>query len=297
MNLPLLLLLTFVLLLFVPPIVGIPLLRRGKGQRRVTPLVVLRSMIALTVFTLTSLFVLIPLTFLLCGIGRRTERKQRRLHRLMQRTARLVVRFLPGVRFTMSNPTGETFERGAIIICNHQSMLDLMYIMSLTPKMVILTKDWVWRNAFFGYLVRRAEYYPVSAGMEINLPRLRRLVARGYSVMLFPEGTRSADGRIHRFHQGAFYLAEQLSLDILPIFLHGTGHALPKTDFMLYPGTVRLEVAPRIAPPGPGQRSVAETRSAVQRYYREHYEEICRQQETAAYRRRGLFRTEEGGEG
>ena len=64
--------------------------------------------------------------------------------------------------------------------------------------------------------------------------------------MIFPEGTRSEDCHIQRFHRGAFYMAEQLNLDILPVFIKGFGDVLPKKSFSLHPGDMSLEVMPRI---------------------------------------------------
>ena len=74
---------------------------------------------------------------------------------------------------------------------------------------------------------------------------LKQKVEEGYSVMIFPEGTRSEDCRIQRFHKGAFYMAEQLGLDILPVFIDGFGKVLPKTSFHLHPGHMSVEVMPR----------------------------------------------------
>ena len=113
--------------------------------------------------------------------------------------------------------------------------------MMLTPNLVILTKDWVWHNPFYGIIIRYADYLPVS-DMEQMLPKLSALVEKGYSVMVFPEGTRSPNCKIQRFHRGAFYLAEQLKLDILPVFIDGFGKVLPKTSFHLHPGEMMLEV-------------------------------------------------------
>ena len=72
------------------------------------------------------------------------------------------------------------------------------------------------------------------------------MVEKGYSVMIFPEGTRSEDCRIQRFHRGAFYLAELLHLDIVPLFITGFGKVLPKTSFHLHPGYMSMDVMPRI---------------------------------------------------
>ena len=65
-------------------------------------------------------------------------------------------------------------------------------------------------------------------------------------MVIFPEGTRSEDCKIRLFQRGAFYLAEQLKLDILPVFIKGFGEVLPKKSFHLHPGTMSIEVMPRL---------------------------------------------------
>ena len=61
----------------------------------------------------------------------------------------------------------------------------------------------------------------------------RRVLSEGNSIMMFPEGTRSPNGRLRRFKTGAFDLARQANLPILPIVLEGTSNALPKRGFVL----------------------------------------------------------------
>ena len=73
-------------------------------------------------------------------------------------------------------------------------------------------------------------------------------VLNGYSVIIFPEGSRSEDGKIRRFHKGAFYLAEKLDLDILPIMIHGTDYTLSKQDKLLKDGQLTVKILPRIKP-------------------------------------------------
>ena len=140
--------------------------------------------------------------------------------------------------------------------------------MMLTPNLVILTKDWVWHNPFYGIIIRYADYLPVS-DMEQMLPKLSALVEKGYSVMVFPEGTRSPNCKIQRFHRGAFYLAEQLKLDILPVFIDGFGKVLPKTSFHLHPGEMTLEVMPRVAHGDPSQGDYREKARKLHRVYLE----------------------------
>ncbi|MDR1115728.1 MAG: 1-acyl-sn-glycerol-3-phosphate acyltransferase, partial [Tannerella sp.] len=121
-------------------------------------------------------------------------------------------------------------------------------------------------------------------GIERASVRLQEAVTRGYSIVIFPEGTRSADCSIRRFHRGAFYLAEQLNADIIPIMIHGAGHVLPKEEFMLRKGRIHIQVMPRIAPDDVRFRKDYSPRSIdVRRYYLSEYRELCRETETPDY--------------
>jgi 1-acyl-sn-glycerol-3-phosphate acyltransferase len=188
---------------------------------------------------------------------------------------------VPGVKFRYENLSGETFDSPALIISNHQSHLDLMCLMMLTPKLIILTNDWVWNSPFYGRIVRYADFYPVSQGIENSIPQLADAVSRGYSIAVFPESTRSADCSIGRFHRGAFYLAEKLDIDIVPVFLHGVGHVLPKNDFLLREGQVTVQVRERITP-DKNTDYVARTKQ-IRKYYAETFASICNEIETTDY--------------
>ena len=183
--------------------------------------------------------------FFLLTLGGATEKHKLTYHRILQRKSRFVVNHIPGTTFSYSNPHGETFDKPSVIVSNHQSHLDLMAIMMQTPKLIILTKNWVWHNPFYGIVIRYADFFPIT-DTEQMMNDIAGRVKEGYSVMIFPEGTRSADSRIQRFHRGAFYLAEQMGLDIVPVYIKGFGKVLPKTSFHLHPGQMSLEVMPRI---------------------------------------------------
>lgn len=182
--------------------------------------------------------------FFLITLGGATKEHKLKYHTILQRKSRFVINHVPGTTFSYSNPHGETFEKPAMIISNHQSHLDLMAIMMLTPKLIILTKNWVWHNPFYGIVIRYADFFPITDTDQM-MNDLKTKVEDGYSVMIFPEGTRSEDCRIQRFHRGAFYLAEQLGLDILPVFIDGFGKVLPKKSFHLHPGHMSVEVMTR----------------------------------------------------
>lgn len=175
---------------------------------------------------------------------RLTERMRKNLHNVIYRFARFVMfgHGIPGTRFSYKVEQADCFNNPHVVICNHQSHLDLMCMLIFTPNIIFLTNDWVWRNPFYGLIIRNAEYYPVANGLEEMMPRLRSLADRGYSIAVFPEGTRSPDCKIGRFHQGAFYIAQQLKLDVLPMCLYGPGKVLPKGKYHLNRGPIYIEV-------------------------------------------------------
>lgn len=200
------------------------------------------------------------------------------IHRLIYRSMRfLMLRHgIPGTTFTYKISEEVDFNKPAVYICNHQSHLDLPCQLMLTPKMVILTKDWVWNNPLYGLIVREAEFYPVSAGIDRLMPKLRSLVERGYSIAVYPEGTRSADCRIGRFHKGAFYIAQQLGLDVVPMFLYGPGRILPKKTYHLRRGPIYMELGRPVTRAELNKMGDLRTQAqAMRRHYIEKYEIIA----------------------
>ena len=145
-----------------------------------------------------------------------------------------------GVDFHVHNEVGEKFDKGSIIICNHQSMLDPIYILSLSPHILVMAGDRVWRNRFVKTMFKVSRFMNARSSIENMEEQLAQAVADGYNVVIFPEGLRSNEG-IQRFHKGAFYLAKKLGVDLLPLYLHGTGHVMPKGSGFASRGQVDLE--------------------------------------------------------
>ena len=150
------------------------------------------------------------------------------------------------VKKKIENPNNEKFDKPAVIIANHTSFLDILAVGMLSPKLIFLVSDWVYNSPVFGKAVRAAGFYPVSEGLEGGVEHLRKKVEEGYSLVVFPEGTRSKSNQIQRFHKGAFYLAEHFNLDIVPIIIHGNAEALPKGDFIIYDGPITVRIGNRI---------------------------------------------------
>lgn len=183
------------------------------------------------------------------------------------------------------NPHKETFDSPAIIIANHQSFLDILFTVMLHPKIILVTNDWVWNSPVFGFVIRKAGYFAASNGVENNFEALKAKIDAGFSIVIFPEGTRSVDGSIHRFHKGAFFLAEALKADIVPIVFHGTGDCVQKGDsFIVKDGTITLKIEKRIKADDPVfGNSYSEKTKAITKYYRAEYENLRLEYETPDY--------------
>ena len=242
----------------------------------------LRTVGSLLFFVFFSVCVVTPAAWVYVKCGPMSEKKRMGLHRLIQWLSRFVMTRvgIPGTTFAYGLADAAAFDTPHVVISNHQSHLDLMCIMLFTPRLVFLTNDWVWRNPFYGFLIRHAEYYPVSEGLDVLMPRLRSLASRGYSIAVFPEGTRSADCRIGRFHQGAFHIAHELGLDILPVCLYGPGKVLPKTSHTLHKGAIYIDVAQPVvrAELDAMGDTLAQART-MRRRYLEWYDRLCNKME------------------
>lgn len=133
----------------------------------------------------------------------------------------------------------------SILIANHSSVLDIIITLAISHKVLLVTNNWVYNSPFFGYLVRTAGFI-LNTDFENNLQSIQEKVNDGYSIMIFPEGSRSVTGEIARFKKGAFYLAEKLKLDITPVLIHGANVTMAKSDFQLKNSWLNVKYMPRI---------------------------------------------------
>lgn len=190
----------------------------------------------------------------------------------------------PFTKHKTVNPQEEAFHKPAVIIANHSSFLDTLSLGMLVPKAIFLVNDWVWNSPVFGRAVRALGFYPVSQGLENGMDFLREKVRQGYSLIVFPEGTRSYDNTVKRFHKGAFYLAEQMQLDVLPIYLLGNGDVLPKGDVLIFGGAMTPVIGTRILQDDLSfGRGYLERTKRIQQYFREQYSGWRRKEEQAFY--------------
>ena len=188
------------------------------------------------------------------------------------------------------NTNKEDFSKPAVIISNHQSLIETPYFLRLHPKIIILTNEWVWNSPLFGPVARMASFFNAENGIDSILEKLQKKVNEGYSILIFPEGHRYNDNRIHRFHRGAFYLAEKLKIDLLPVVVFGSGEFLGSGAFLGRPSGLRMKILERVGYGDPVMGSDYSERSKrFRRLYEQEYASFMAEEGTGRFYRKKLL--------
>ncbi len=209
----------------------------------------------------------------------------------------LLAKFLVSVLYTnpfvkkrvIKNPN-ENFSKPAVIIANHTSFLDTLALAMSNHKIIYLVNDWVYNSPVFGKLVRALGFFPVSQGIENGMDKLKEKVKQGYSLVVFPEAERSYSNEVKRFHKGAFYIAEEFGLDVVPVYIHGNSEVLPKGDFIIYDGAITVKVGERIYKDDLNfGKTYSERTKKINAYFRDEFSKLRRNLEDENYFKKKLF--------
>ena len=119
-----------------------------------------------------------------------------------------------------------------VVVSNHQSLLDILVAFRIFFPFKWVSKAEIFKIPFIGWNMTLNRYIKLIRGdkesIRLMLQDCNKTLAGGSSVFIFPEGTRSETGRLRPFKPGAFFLAKENKLPILPIVINGTREALPK---------------------------------------------------------------------
>jgi 1-acyl-sn-glycerol-3-phosphate acyltransferase len=161
-----------------------------------------------------------------------------------------------------------------VIVANHQSTLDILVLFRLFVHFKWVAKAEAFLVPFIGWNMFLNRYVRLRRGdrrsvMDMMATSEQELRA-GSSILIFPEGTRSRDGELQPFKQGAFTLAKRAAAPILPVVIEGTGTALPRRGFV---SAGRHHIRLRVLPPIPyesfASTSTRELTDRVHALYRE----------------------------
>jgi 1-acyl-sn-glycerol-3-phosphate acyltransferase len=165
---------------------------------------------------------------------------------LFRRIGPIVAALNPLWKFRYTGTVPADPRRPYVVVSNHESFADILLISHLPWDMKWLSKIELFRVPLLGWLMRLAGDVPVKRGFGPSaveaMARCREILSQRVSVMIFPEGTRSPTRELLPFKDGAFRLAIDAGVPILPLALHGTGTALPKHDWRFGRSTAVVQV-------------------------------------------------------
>ena len=155
-----------------------------------------------------------------------------------------------------------------VMVLNHNSMVDILSVYNLPLVFKWVSKKEVYRIPIVGRLllahgdivINRAS---TKEAMQLVHTRGKEWLAKEASVAIFPEGTRSKDGEIHNFKAGAFILAKDAEVPILPIVLDGTDRVFRKGFFMNWSNRITIKILPPISKEDVVERPIKEVMAEV----------------------------------
>jgi 1-acyl-sn-glycerol-3-phosphate acyltransferase len=168
-------------------------------------------------------------------------------------TMRLGVRF-GGIKVRVAGlenvPKGES----CIFLSNHVSNLDAPVLLPSLPGMSsVFLKESLMKIPLLGTAMRMGKFVPVSRGHSMeeaqkSVEAAAAALRSGLHIFIFPEGTRSPDGRLLPFKKGAFFLAAETGAPMVPIVIRGTAQMMRKGSYKVYPGEAVVEFLPVVRP-------------------------------------------------
>jgi 1-acyl-sn-glycerol-3-phosphate acyltransferase len=188
-------------------------------------------------FLATSSIALFPVAVLVWALSAPFDRNKRALHLFTCFWASLYTWFNPAWRVHVEGREKIRREATYVMVANHQSLLDILVLFRLFRHFKWVSKIENFRVPFIGWNMSLNGYVKLRRGDKQSIGEMMSTCAGvlddGSSIMMFPEGTRSPDGRLRAFKHGAFTLAQGSGCPLLPILVEGTADALPKRGFVL----------------------------------------------------------------
>ncbi|MCA8946242.1 MAG: 1-acyl-sn-glycerol-3-phosphate acyltransferase, partial [Planctomycetes bacterium] len=203
-----------------------------------------------------------------------------------RRIARWFFRLFPFGQQRHVNVRRKAFPSPCVIVCNHQSTLDILMALMLPVNARWMIKGWPFKYPLMGELNKLARHIQVEetkAEVDSDRPRgydtALNWLKDGVSILVFPEGSRSPDGRIRRFKNGAFVLAVDAQVPVVPVVLDGTGACVRKGSPLVHHPNAVLKVLDPI--PTTGLKDAKDAAELKQRVHAQMKQELQNIREAA----------------
>ena len=209
------------------------------------------------IIALCYIGILFPPTFIIWLLVLPFDRERVVIHWLLVCQALVLSELIPIWKIDIEGREKAVNGTTYVIISNHQSTLDILLIDCLRYKFKWVSKIENVNVPVLGWYLRMAGYITVDRGNEESKTEMVEksflCLKRGISVMIFPEGTRSIDKEIGFFKRGAFQLAIQADVPILPVLIDGTADILPRHGMIFGSGYhLQIRILDPVDPPSFG---------------------------------------------
>jgi 1-acyl-sn-glycerol-3-phosphate acyltransferase len=184
----------------------------------------------------------------------RSDPDRYRVGRLFHSIAPAAVRLNPFWDFHVVDDVHPDPRRPYVFVANHQSNADAFLVAMLPWEMKWLSKKSMFDIPLLGWMMRVAGDVEVDRGNKESarhaIAELRERLDRKLSVIIFPQGTRSPDGTVGPFREGAFRLAIEKDVDVVPLAVAGTAESLPKGSLAFRKTSATVTVLPPVSTKG-----------------------------------------------
>jgi 1-acyl-sn-glycerol-3-phosphate acyltransferase len=215
----------------------------------------IRPAIALVTFVVET--IVLAVIAVLSGFFDRTGESVFKIARFWSR----LVLGVPGVRVKVEQRTPLDPQRPYIFMCNHASMVDIWAgFVGVPVSFRFIAKKQLARIPLFGWAMWAGRFIFIDRQNAVaarrSIEEAARRIKSGQSVLIYPEGTRTRDGRLMPFKKGGFHLAIDSGAAIVPMAIEGTRVLMPRGAMLMRAGEVRLQIGEPIATAdlGPGDR-------------------------------------------
>lgn len=182
--------------------------------------------------------------------------------------------FVSGVRVTVTGVSHIDPDKSYIYMPNHQGNFDIPVLLGRLPvQFRWLAKEEVFRIPIMGRGMRACGYISIDRSDRQSafksLERAVETIRDGTSVVIFPEGTRSVDGKLKSFKKGGFVIAADAGVPIVPVAIHDTWEIMPKKRFLIKPRDVLLEIRAPVDTTGYSRETKNELMEKIRRIIKE----------------------------
>jgi 1-acyl-sn-glycerol-3-phosphate acyltransferase len=203
------------------------------------------------IFAIITIIIIFPVYLTIWLITVSFDKKLMTVHYITSLWAALYIWINPWWQISIENREKLKNSKTYIIISNHQSMLDILVLFRLLTHYRWVSKTEIFKIPVVGWIMTLNNYIKVKRGDKKSVIKMieisKKVIASGISVLIFPEGTRSKNGNLQQFKDGAFILAADTRTNILPIIINAVSGTLARKGiFMMKKLSIKVRILDEI---------------------------------------------------